>query len=64
MADTVSTRKLIIAAFICGMVILAAGAYQLTQIASSRSNGTSNLPVATTAAPRVLTSLPPTPPSP
>jgi hypothetical protein len=35
----VSTRKLIIAALVCGMVILLAGAVQFIQIANTRNSG-------------------------
>jgi uncharacterized membrane protein HdeD (DUF308 family) len=34
----VSTRKLIIAALVCGVVILVAGAFQLVQIAHNHSS--------------------------
>jgi hypothetical protein len=34
----VSTRKLIIAALLCGLLILVAGAFQLVQIANSRNH--------------------------
>ena len=34
-----STRKLIIAAFVCGMVILVAGALQFLQIAHEQHSG-------------------------
>lgn len=34
-----STRKLIIAAFVCGMVILLAGALQFLQIARDQHSG-------------------------
>ena len=35
-----STRKLIIAALLCGLLILAAGAFQLVLIAGARSHST------------------------
>jgi hypothetical protein len=43
----VSTRKLIIAALICGLAILVAGAFQFVQIANQHSNG-SQAPTAST----------------
>jgi hypothetical protein len=50
----VSTRKLIIAALLCGMAILIAGAFQFIQIANDQHSGTSGnpAPVVTTVAPR------------
>ena len=49
-----STRKLIIAALLCGMAILIAGAFQFIQIANDQHRGSSNNPVptVTTVAPR------------
>jgi len=49
-----STRKLIIAALLCGMAILIAGAFQFIQIARDQHSGTSGNPVptVTTGAPR------------
>ncbi|GAC1321364.1 MAG: hypothetical protein NVSMB12_21500 [Acidimicrobiales bacterium] len=45
----VSTRKLIIAAFVCGMVILLAGALQFLQIAHEQhAGGGSNTPAVQT----------------
>jgi hypothetical protein len=43
----VSTRKLIIAALLCGMAILIAGAFQFIQIANDRHRGTAGNPVPT-----------------
>jgi uncharacterized membrane protein HdeD (DUF308 family) len=48
----VSTRKLIIAALVCGMVILIAGALQFVQIANDRHSN-SQVP-----APAVTSTLP------
>jgi hypothetical protein len=42
-----STRRLIIAALVCGMLILIAGAVQLIQVAQERSGG-SHTPSVTT----------------
>lgn len=49
-----STRKLIIAALLCGMAILIAGAFQFIQIANDQHRGSSDNPVptVTTVAPR------------
>ena len=49
-----STRKLIIAALLCGMAILIAGAFQFIQIANDQHRGSSGNPVptVTTVAPR------------
>lgn len=42
-----STRKLIIAALLCGMAILVAGALQFLQIAHDRSSGPGPSPPST-----------------
>jgi hypothetical protein len=44
----VSTRKLIIAALVCGMVILLAGAIQFIQIARTHGNGSQSPPAVST----------------
>ena len=45
-----STRKLIIAALVCGMVILIAGALQFVQIAKDR-HSSSQVPAVTSTVP-------------
>jgi hypothetical protein len=47
----VSTRKLIIAAFVCGMVILLAGALQFLQIAHDQHASGGSAPETTSTAP-------------